>query len=532
MVPDSGGSSPSRAQRYDSGKKAGVDIWFRAVLAAFCCTKGGEKMLKIGMTMSVLGLMLALPAQAQSAAPVAVVKPAGTLADDPDFQAATRLFSAWLDSQMAYRGTPGVMVGVVQDQQLVWQKGFGFADVQQRLPMTAQTKFRMASHSKMLTAIAIMQLREQGKLRLDDPVVKYLPWFKSKPAGDDDGPITIEQLLSHSSGLQREAGDHWTSLEFPTRDELQKLMADRQSAFAPQVRWKYSNLAYAVAGLLVEKVSGQSFADYAQANILGPLNMVDSSFDKNVRGLAVPYGRRMPDGTRETFGFVDARGMAAATGLTSTLNDMAKYVSAQFRRGPRGGAQIASSGSFREMHRVRSVEENWTSGSGLGFITNRIKDKSYVGHSGGYPGYTTQTLFQPGEKFGVIVLTNSADSEVGEIARQLIAAIGPAAAKASAGAQPAKVAWDPAWARFQGVYRGRSNDMSIVVQNGRLVALSSAATGVDAAVRLEPLGDGRFRFDAPTGSPPAGETLYFHEVAGQPTRLFIGDNWLDRVDTP
>lgn len=490
-------------------------------------------MLKIGMTMSVLGLVVAMPVQAQSVAPSApAVKPAVTLADDPEFQAATRLFSAWLDSQMAYRGTPGVMVGVVQDQQLVWQKGFGFADVQQKLPMTAETKFRMASHSKMLTAIAIMQLREQGKLRLDDPVEKYLPWFKSKPVGDDDGPITIEQLLSHSSGLQREASDHWSSLEFPTRAELQKLMGDRQSAFAPQVRWKYSNLAYAVAGLLVEKVSGQSFADYAQANILGPLSMADSSFDKPVPGLAVPYGRRLPDGTRETYPFVDARGMAAATGLTSTLNDMAKYVSAQFRRGPRGGAQIASSGSFREMHRVRSVEENWTSGTGLGFITNRIKDKSYVGHGGGYPGYTTQTLFQPGEKFGVIVLTNSGDSEVGEIARQLIAAVGPAAVKASAAMLPAKVAWDPAWARFEGVYRSRSNDMSIVLQNDRLVALASTAPGIEAAVKLEPLGGGRFRFDAPTGGAPAGETVHFRELDGQPTRLFIGDGWYDKVETP
>ena len=78
----------------------------------------------------------------------------------------------------------------------------------------------MASHSKLFTATAIMQLREQGKVRLDDPVSKYLPWFKMKPAGDDDGPITIEQLLTHRSGLPREAGDHWTSLEFPTDDEI------------------------------------------------------------------------------------------------------------------------------------------------------------------------------------------------------------------------------------------------------------------------------------------------------------------------
>jgi D-alanyl-D-alanine carboxypeptidase len=136
------------------------------------------------------------------------------VAGDPDVLGAERLFSAWMEGQIAYRGLPGIVVGVVNDQELVWGAGFGFADINAKLPMTPATKFRMASHSKLFAAIAIMQLREQGKLRLDDPVAKHLTWFKAKPAGDDDGQITIEQLLSHSSGLQREAGDHWTSFEF------------------------------------------------------------------------------------------------------------------------------------------------------------------------------------------------------------------------------------------------------------------------------------------------------------------------------
>ncbi|HMD73688.1 MAG TPA: serine hydrolase domain-containing protein [Steroidobacteraceae bacterium] len=145
--------------------------------------------------------------------------PTAKVAGDADVLGAERLFSAWMEGQIPYRGLPGVAVGVVSDQQLIWSKGFGFANVEARVPMTSTTKFRMASNSKLFTAIAIMQLREEGKLGLDDPVVKYLPWFKAEPAGDDDGPITIEQLLSHSSGLQREASDHWSSLEFPTSNE-------------------------------------------------------------------------------------------------------------------------------------------------------------------------------------------------------------------------------------------------------------------------------------------------------------------------
>ena len=288
---------------------------------------------------------------------------ASAVAADPDVLAAERLFSAWLEGQIAYKGLPGVAVGVVSDQQLVWAKGFGFANLQDKRPMTPATLFRMASHSKLFTATAIMQLREQGKIRLDDPVSKYLPWFRLKPAGDDDGEVTIEQLLTHASGLPREAGDHWSTNQFPTGEEVRRLMADRQAAFPAATRWKYSNLAFTIAGMVVEAVSGEKWADYVQRHIFTPLGMSASSVDRNDPALTVPYGRRMPDGSRAVLPFIDARGMASATGISSNVEDMAKFVSAQFRRGKMGGAQILSSSSLREMHRVRSVEETWTSGT-------------------------------------------------------------------------------------------------------------------------------------------------------------------------
>ena len=470
---------------------------------------------------------LAAPALAQPDA-----RPSTTVvAQHPDVLGAERLFSAWLDGQMAYRGLPGIAVGVVSDQQLVWAKGFGLADVKNRVPMTPATKFRIASHSKLFTAIAIMQLREDGKLRLDDPVSKYLPWFTAKPAGDDDGAVTIEQLLSHSSGLQREAGDHWTSYEFPTEEELRRSYANRRAAFAPSVRWKYSNLAYAVAGLVVEQVSGQKWADYVGRNILQPLDMTSTSVDQRVAGLTVPYGRRMPDGSREVLPFVDARGMASATGMTSNVEDLAKFVSAQFRSGPRGGAQIVSTASLRELHRVRSVEENWMSGTALGFDINRIKDRTYVGHGGGYPGNRTFTLIQLDDKVGVIVLTNSTDGGPFDIAKELMATVGQAVAKASPKKLPT-VAWNPAWARFAGLYRERWGDTHVVLLNDRLVMITPTALNLDNQVTLEPLGDGRFRFMAPTGGGEVGEVVRFVEQAGKPTRMYVGDGWSERVGAP
>jgi len=474
--------------------------------------------------------MFAVPLPAQT---VAATANATSVASDPEVLGAERLFSAWIEEQIAYRGLPGVAVGVVSNQDLIWSKGFGFADLKAKVPMTATTKIRMASNSKLFTAIAIMQLREEGKLSLDDPVVKYLPWFKAKPAGDDDGPITIEQLLSHSSGLQREAGDHWVSYKFPSSDELPRLYADRQAAFAPSVRWKYSNLAYAVAGQVVEKVSGERWSVYVERNIFKPLGMDASSVDRDISGLAVPYGRRMPDGTREVLPFVDSRGMAAATGLTSNVEDMAKFISAQFRRGPRGGAQIVSSGSWREMLRVRSVEENWTAGSGLGFDVKRVKDRTYIGHGGGYPGNTTQTLIQLDDKVGVIVLTNTNDSNPSDIAQQLMASVGQATAKAanSASAKPATIEWDPAWERFAGLYRGRNGDQQVVLLNKKLVIINPNGPNLDDPVTLEPLAGGRFRFVAPTGGGVVGEVVRFVEESGRPMRMYAGDSWIDRVRT-
>ncbi len=476
-------------------------------------------------------ILLTCGAQPLSAQAVAPSGGSANVTTAPDVLAAERLFSAWMEGQIAYRGLPGVAVGVVSDQQLVWSKGFGYADIKAKRPMTPATRFRMASNSKLFTAIAIMQLREEGKLGLDDPVVQYLPWFKAKPAGGDDGQITIEQLLSHSSGLQREAGDHWASFNFPTAAELERLFPERQAAFAPSTRWKYSNLGFAVAGRVVEKVSGESWAEYVQHHIFDPLGMTESSVDKNVPDLTVPYGRRMPDGSREVLPFVDSRGLAAAAGLTSNVDDMAKFMSAQFRRSPRGGSQIVSSGSWREMLRVRSVDEDWKSGSGLGFDVKRVKDRTYVGHGGGYPGNTTQTLIQLDDKVGVIVLTNTNDSNPSDIADQLMATVGKAVADASK-AKLDRVVWNPAWARYAGLYRSVSADVQVVLLNERLAMIRPDGPNLDNLVTLDPIGEGRFRYVAPTGGGAIGEVVRFVEERGRPIRLVTGDTWLEWVAGP
>jgi len=451
------------------------------------------------------------------------------LADDAEVKAQIGLFSAWLEGQLEIRGLPGVAVGVVSDQELIWARGFGHADIEADRHMQTDTRFRMASHSKLFTATSIMQLREQNKLRLDDPVTEYLPWFNFQQASPDDPPVTIEHLLTHSSGLPREAGSHWTELDFPTAAELRDLVSERQAPFSPEVRWKYSNLAYSIAGMVVEAVSGLSWADYLQQNIFDPLGMSASSVDKSDAKMATGYGRRMPDGSRAVMPFVDARGMAAATGLTSTVEDMARFVSAQFRKGTRGEDRLLSTASLREMHRVRMLESTWTSGQGIGFSVRRRDGKLTIGHGGGYPGYTTNTTIQLDSKVGVIVLTNTTDSNPGQIARELMDSVGEAVAKLAAAEKDEKIAWDPSWERFAGRYSSRNGERQVLVMNEALVSMNPWSLSLGDPTELEPLGDDLFRMTAPTGGGPVGEIVRFIEENGVVTRMYTGDSYSDRV---
>jgi D-alanyl-D-alanine carboxypeptidase len=451
-----------------------------------------------------------------------------SVADDAEVKGEERLFESWIQGQLTYRHLPGVAVGVVHDQQLVWAKGFGYADIKARTPMTPATLFRMASHSKLFTATSIMQLRDAGKIHLDDAVSNYLPWFHIQPASADDPAITIEELLTHNSGLPREAGAHWTELNFPDAAGIQTFIKDHSAPYSPEIRWKYSNLGFTIAGMVVEKVSGEKWAAYVQHHIFDPLGMTSSSVDRQVPGLATGYGKLMPDGSRAPMPFVDARAMGAATGITSNVQDMARFVSLQFRSGKPGGSQILSTGALRIMHRVRVLENDWQSGNAIGFAVRREQGKLYVGHGGSYFGYKTQTYMQIEPKVGVIVLTNEDDGNPADIALHLMQSVGEAVAKA--GAPPAKpVPWDPSWSRFAGKYKSKiGGEVEVIELNKRLVSIDPSGAFPENPNQLVPIGNGLFRLEAKSGGGPVGETVRFVEQNGKVTRMYTGGSYSER----
>ena len=164
----------------------------------------------------------------------------------------------------------------------------------------------------------------------------------------------------------------------------------------------------------------------------------------------------------------------------------------------------------------------------LEMLNRRDRDKVYVSHGGSYPGYQTQTVLQLDGKVGVIVLTNADDASPAAMATQLMNTVGEAVAKVAA--TPAvTMKWDPSWSRFAGLYRGRGGDSQVVELNQRLVIISPDAANLDNPIRLEPLGNGQFRYVAPGGGGPVGEIVWFVEEGGRVVRMITGDSYVERV---
>jgi len=281
----------------------------------------------------ILSLLLPVLAQAPSGAEnrfdhSAIQSQSSVLANDSGVASGIKLLETLVESSMAYRSQPGLSIGIVYDQQLVWARGFGYSDVERKVPATPSTLYRIGSITKPFTATAIMQLRDQGKLRLDDPIVKYLPWFKIKSRFPAGPAITIRQLLSHSSGLPSEAAfPYWTDYNFPSREQIIESLPRQEAIFEPETRLKYSNLNYFLLGEIISTVSGESYADYLKRHILNPLKMKDTSVElteAEKNRVAVGYGRLMPGGKRDLRPFQNMMGMAAAGNMSSTVEDMAR----------------------------------------------------------------------------------------------------------------------------------------------------------------------------------------------------------------
>ena len=330
---------------------------------------------------------------------------------------ALAVVDVWLDGVQAYKHLPALSAAVVVGQEQVWAKGYGTIDAKHTIKATPQTIYSICSISKLFTSVALMQQWEQGKVRLDDPITEYLPWAKLKPLDGDAGTITLRGALTHSAGLPREADyPYWTGpkFPFPTREEVRSAIAGQTPLYPSGSYFQYSNLGLTLVGETVEAVSKQPYADYAQAQILGPLGLKDTHpfmpMDLFGKRLAVGWGALKRDGTREIVAPFETRGITPAAGYTSTVEDLGKFASWQFRLLKTGKAEVLKASTLREMQRVQFMSPDWKTSWGLGFETDHVGDKTYVGHGGSCPGYHTNLTMRPADETAVVMMATGSEA--------------------------------------------------------------------------------------------------------------------------
>lgn len=322
---------------------------------------------------------------------------------------------------------PGFGVVVVRDTEIIYLKGFGYADADKHVPVTAETRFYIASTTKSFTGLAAELLAERGVWDLGAPLSRYLPGLRLRAPLDPDS-IPIRSLLTHTHGIGGGPVDTRLAFtgEYGGDAELVRLLAEHPAAPGGRT-YAYGNIGYNVAALAMDAVTGRSWKDVLQDEIFTPLRMTHTTayMSRVPAGrLAVPY-RATPSGFAVAHqGKVDAT-MQSAGGLVTTLADMGTWLEANLNRGHVGGRQVLPATALREAHRLlvpaTGRSASWKQvGYGLGWQISLLGEDTLFVHGGGFQGYATHMSFLPRARAAVSVMANNA--EIGGGGVELLAA--------------------------------------------------------------------------------------------------------------
>jgi len=444
-----------------------------------------------------------------------------------DDGAIIRRFEEAIRAELERGAISGVSVALVDDQRTLFAGGFGFADKKRRTPAARDTIYRAGSISKLFTALAVMQLSEQGQLNVDAPVTEYLPALGIVSPFEDAVPMTLRQLMCHRSGMVREApvGGYLDDAQAGTAKTVASL-SGCALVYPPNTRTKYSNSGVSIAGYVVERLAAQAFAEYQRRHLLGPIGMGSSSFVMNgtlrprlAKGyLPVADGR---GGFHEIEAPAFELGTIPAGNLYTTAEDLARFLSFLFAEGNVGGRQVIQRATLAEMFTPQLTKE--TNGFGLGFSVGSFRGHKTVSHMGAVYGFTSMVIGVPGHKVGVVVLCN--DDIVTAVTRRLaLNALGAMIeAKTGETAPPAKprVELDAAaLGEFAGEYESESW-WAEVKAGGRGLEMNVSGQRMTLAP-VEPLqfeANGRLAWDAPvTFQRDAGGKLAGFTALGQKFR--------------
>src|SRR5262245_12383493 len=306
---------------------------------------------------------------------------------------------------------PGFAIGVVRNGKLIYTKGFGVAKLGTTTPVTPRSLFHMASVTKTFVATAVMQLVGQGKIDLDAPVTKYLPYFKMDDERYRD--IRIRQMLSHTSGIPDTTNYHWDKPEYDdgALERFVRSVANQKLVFTPGERFAYSNAAYETLGDVIAKVSGESFEDYVQHHILTPLGMKDSTLlvrEANPQLLTSPH---VAQGGQIVVSkiFPYNRAHSPSSTLYSSIEDMSRWVIANLNRGELDGCRILKRETIDTMW--RPVTDAFNLKEGISWFTAEQLGHRLVLHSGGDVGFISTVMLAPDDGVGVVAMSNFAPED-------------------------------------------------------------------------------------------------------------------------
>lgn len=308
---------------------------------------------------------------------------------------------------------PGIGVGVISNEETLIEKGYGFRNLQKKLPVTEKTLFAIGSCSKAFTACLLAQLADQGKIKWDDPVIKYIPELRFKDWNTTQ-QVSIRDLIAHRTGLARYDTLWYYNPQISSEEFLQRL-AHFEFAYPLREKFLYNNWTYALAGIALKRITGQSWDQRLKSEIFIPLKMNDSNSSiedtQKSNNFATPY--TIIDDELRILPFHDLTPVAPAGAINSNISDMLKWMQFQLSNGTLNGSKLMNSESLQEMHILQMPlgippqNSIYFIGTGLGWGVGMYRGNYALGHEGGIDGFISSVVLIPQKKIGVVVLTNS-----------------------------------------------------------------------------------------------------------------------------
>jgi CubicO group peptidase (beta-lactamase class C family) len=326
-----------------------------------------------------------------------------------DFAETTNVLSRLITKAIRDKGVPSISIALVRDDVIIWKAAFGYANVRTQTPATPETLYNAASTFKAVTATALMQLAEQGKFKLDHPVNRYLGDHQVKDRLQGDKQVTFTHVLSHWSGLTSFPGRRDAAMKpVWARDlpkTLEQIVPELYSVRAPEERFEYNNYGYALAGLLIEKISGVEYEKYVCEHLLRPLGITTPHpvypTPEMVEVMAMPYELAQPPRPAPQM-HTDAY---PAGNAYLTAEEMARFLGAHVSGGVFQGRRIVSEASVKQMH-----EPRFGGNYAFGFRVRKTLDgHTMIRHTGRMPGMSSIMIGDVDAQVGVYYMANASD---------------------------------------------------------------------------------------------------------------------------